>query len=110
MRNKDIQTAHQAFASSAPINFDSPWAQRESDWPAIKDIALLACMAALFHDFRKANAAFQRKLVGAGRKADAYRHEWVSLRLFEAFVRRSGATIGGNTLPASRGRCCSVPD
>ena len=35
MRNKDIQTAHQAFASSAPINFDSPWAQQESDWPAI---------------------------------------------------------------------------
>ncbi|UYM64548.1 hypothetical protein N5938_22725 [Pseudomonas aeruginosa] len=44
-------------------------------------------MAALFHDIGKASQAFQAKLRNRGKPmADAYRHEWVSLRLFEAFV------------------------
>lgn len=58
----------------------------ENDWHSGEDIKLLAQMAALFHDIGKANAAFQAKLRGEGPLADAYRHEWVSLRLFEAFV------------------------
>lgn len=58
----------------------------ENDWHSAEDIKLLAQMAALFHDIGKANAAFQAKLRGKGPLADAYRHEWVSLRLFEAFV------------------------
>lgn len=91
MPSHDLPFALQTFASAAPINFDSLYAEHESNWPTIKNIGLLACMAALFHDFGKANAAFQQKLVSADRKADAYRHEWVSLRWFEAFVRRSGA-------------------
>lgn len=53
-------------------------------------IGLLAGLAALFHDFGKASDAFQKKLANAAktttRKADPYRHEWVSLRLFLAFV------------------------
>jgi CRISPR-associated endonuclease/helicase Cas3 len=85
----------QMFASAAPLDFDSLWAEHESHWPTIQDIGLLACMAALFHDFGKANATFQQKLTGSQphpkSKPDAYRHEWVSLRLFEAFVRRCGA-------------------
>ena len=51
-------------------------------------------IAALFHDFGKANAFFAQKLNNAKRSkqpiADPYRHEWVSLRLFEAFVRYYG--------------------
>lgn len=58
----------------------------ENDWHSGEDIKLLAQLAALFHDIGKANAAFQAKLRGKGPLADAYRHEWVSLRLFEAFV------------------------
>lgn len=61
----------------------------ENDWHSAELIRLLAGIAALFHDFGKANAAFQAKLQpGKSRKpqADAFRHEWVSLRLFEAFV------------------------
>jgi CRISPR-associated endonuclease/helicase Cas3 len=58
----------------------------ENDWHTAHDIRLLAAMAALFHDFGKANDTFQAKLRGQGKLADPYRHEWVSLRLFQAFV------------------------
>ena len=64
-------------------------ANDENDWHSAEIIRLLASIAALFHDFGKASSAFQAKL-HPGRSsqplADAYRHEWVSLRLFEAFV------------------------
>ena len=60
----------------------------ENDWHTANDIRLLAAMAALFHDFGKANDTFQAKLRGKGKMADPYRHEWVSLRLFQAFVRQ----------------------
>lgn len=58
----------------------------ENDWHSGEDIRLLAQMAALLHDIGKACAAFQAKLRQRGPLADAFRHEWVSLRLFEAFV------------------------
>jgi CRISPR-associated endonuclease/helicase Cas3 len=65
----------------------------ENDWHSGEDIRLLAKLAALFHDIGKANTAFQKKLTATGKPvADAYRHEWVSLRLFEAFVRHCGDT------------------
>lgn len=60
---------------------------RENDWHTAEDIRLLAEMAALFHDFGKSSLAFQKKLKTSTKPlADAYRHEWISLRLFEAFV------------------------
>ena len=62
----------------------------ENDWHHGEVIRQLATMAALFHDFGKANAAFQKKLEDSqkSKKAirEAYRHEWVSLRLFAALV------------------------
>jgi CRISPR-associated endonuclease/helicase Cas3 len=58
----------------------------ENDWYRAEDIRLLAIMAALFHDIGKASRAFQQKLKARVAMADAYRHEWVSLRIFEAFV------------------------
>lgn len=61
-------------------------ADDENDWHSAEIIRLLAGLAALFHDMGKASAAFQDKLRSNKMLADAYRHEWVSLRLFEAFV------------------------
>ncbi len=58
----------------------------ENDWRHGEIIRLLAALAALFHDFGKASTRFQGKLRHNHRGRDAYRHEWVSLRLFQAFV------------------------
>lgn len=62
----------------------------ENDWHAGEDIALLARLAALFHDLGKASLAFQKKLTSTRPVADPFRHEWVSLRLFAAFVGDDG--------------------
>lgn len=61
----------------------------EDDWNTGEDIRLIAELAALFHDFGKCNSAFQNKLRAprALPVADPYRHEWVSLRLLEAYVK-----------------------
>lgn len=58
----------------------------ENDWHTGQDIQLLTGMAALLHDLGKASLAFQRRLAGNLEERNQYRHEWVSLRLFEAFV------------------------
>ena len=58
----------------------------ENDWHAGEDIRLLARLAALLHDLGKANEVFQKKLKSPQAAADPFRHEWVSLRLFESFV------------------------
>lgn len=65
----------------------------EHDWHTAHDIRLLAAMAALFHDFGKANDTFQAKLKGKAKLADPYRHEWVSLRLFQAFVGQDADSV-----------------
>lgn len=58
----------------------------ENDWHHAEEIQLLSAIAALFHDLGKSNRAFQKKLKSKKPIADALRHEWVSLRLLEAFV------------------------
>ncbi|MFC0153457.1 type I-F CRISPR-associated helicase Cas3f [Xanthomonas dyei] len=58
----------------------------ENDWHTAEDIRLLAQLAALLHDLGKASIAFQARLRGNLRERNLYRHEWVSLRLFQAFV------------------------
>lgn len=60
--------------------------QDENDWHTGEDIALLTALAALLHDLGKACRAFQMRLEGKLQERNQYRHEWVSLRLFEAFV------------------------
>jgi CRISPR-associated endonuclease/helicase Cas3 len=61
--------------------------QDENDWHTAEDIKLLAALAALMHDLGKACEAFQRRLQGRGEDGpNIYRHEWISLRLFQAFV------------------------
>lgn len=58
----------------------------ENDWHTAEDIRLLAQLAALLHDLGKASKAFQDRLSGTLLEKNLYRHEWVSLRLFLAFV------------------------
>src|SRR5690606_30092992 len=58
----------------------------ENDWHSAHDIRLLAQLAALLHDLGKATVAFQRRLGGRLEERNRYRHEWVSLRMFQAFV------------------------
>lgn len=60
----------------------------EDDWHTGEVIYLLSAFAALLHDLGKACDAFQNRLAGKPHHqgANLYRHEWVSLRLFQAFV------------------------
>ncbi|MGB9098117.1 type I-F CRISPR-associated helicase Cas3f [Erwinia sp.] len=60
--------------------------ESENHWHSGESISLLASLAGLFHDFGKANQLFQNALQGTGKRFQPYRHEWVSLRLFRAWV------------------------
>lgn len=55
-------------------------------WRTGECCRLLTAMAALWHDVGKIGKAFQTKLVRGTPTSDAFRHEWLSLRLFQAFV------------------------
>ncbi|QNU44323.1 type I-F CRISPR-associated helicase Cas3 [Mixta calida] len=76
-------------SGSVPTNTTSGDILRQADensWHSGTVICLLAAIAALFHDFGKANQLFQRGLRGEVKGSQPWRHEWVSLRLFCAFV------------------------
>ena len=60
--------------------------QDENDWHSGDLIQRLADLAGLLHDLGKAIAAFQARLKGQLSGVNLIRHEWVSLRLFAAFV------------------------
>lgn len=58
----------------------------ENQWHTGELIRLLVDMAGLMHDLGKSIEAFQARLQGRLQGRNLIRHEWVSLRLFEAFV------------------------
>lgn len=58
----------------------------ENNWHTLEAIKLFSQLAALLHDLGKASVAFQERLAGKRQEKNLYRHEWVSLRLFQAFV------------------------
>ncbi|MBL4708351.1 MAG: type I-F CRISPR-associated helicase Cas3, partial [Flavobacteriales bacterium] len=59
----------------------------KDQWKTIVVIKYASAIAGLFHDFGKANVLFQEKLKGmTASKGEPYRHEWISLRLFQSFT------------------------
>lgn len=59
----------------------------ENDWHTLREIHLFAVLAALWHDMGKACAHFQERLRQTGiMERNLLRHEWISLRIFQAFV------------------------
>lgn len=81
----------------------------ENGWSNGALITLLTGVSALLHDIGKACDNFQEKLLRAtvesndGRnprplQANEYRHEWISLRLFQAFVTRANSNAKASNL------------
>lgn len=65
----------------------------ENAWHHLPLLTALAALAALLHDLGKATQAFQDRLCNPGlRERNHYRHEWVSVRLFQAFVGQDDDT------------------
>ncbi|MGR6982023.1 type I-F CRISPR-associated helicase Cas3f [Testudinibacter sp. P27/CKL/0425] len=56
-----------------------------SEWEnhCIASIQIIATLAALLHDLGKSTVGFQGKLRQSAVKGDPYRHEWISLKIFE---------------------------
>ncbi len=62
----------------------------EDSWAFSQSLIVLTVLAALLHDLGKSSDGFQRKLRRAfDGKGDPFRHEWVSLRIFQAIVEKA---------------------
>ena len=58
----------------------------ENEWHYASSIQIIATIAALLHDIGKSTVGFQKKLRGRSKLGDPYRHEWISLKLFELMI------------------------
>jgi CRISPR-associated endonuclease/helicase Cas3 len=74
-----------------PVNSTSTnqlYRESSQDWQFLPVIRSLTCLAALLHDWGKANARFQQKLAREykGPGSDRLRHEWISCLLLKALI------------------------
>lgn len=58
----------------------------ENEWTHASSIQIMATLAALLHDIGKSTIGFQKKLLVGSKLGDPYRHEWISLKLFEIII------------------------
>lgn len=63
----------------------------QNEWTYLPLMKSIVAIAALLHDWGKANAFFQKKITQPGNLGDPLRHEWISCLLFQAFVFQSGS-------------------
>lgn len=59
---------------------------KKCDWIYMSQMAPVLALAALFHDWGKANDAFQKKLKSGVKTGDSFRHEWISCRLIASLI------------------------
>lgn len=58
----------------------------ENEWSYASSIQIIATISALLHDIGKSTVGFQKKLLVGSKQGDSYRHEWISLKLFELII------------------------
>ena len=58
----------------------------ENEWGYASSIQIIATISALLHDIGKSTIGFQKKLKEGSKQGDSYRHEWISLKLFELMI------------------------
>ena len=63
----------------------------ENDWAYASSMQIIATIAALLHDIGKSTIGFQNKLIKGSKQGDSYRHEWISLKLFELMIEGCNA-------------------
>ena len=84
----------QGFSPTNTTRADILRTDDENSWNTLEIIRILCGLAALFHDMGKATDHFQNRLCNAVTPIknfphirDPYRHEWISVRILQAFTR-----------------------
>ena len=77
-----------------PVNStQKEFSQFENDWHYLPLIKSLSAIAALFHDWGKATALFQKKLQNCSSLGDPIRHEWISCLLLQALIKTTESQV-----------------
>lgn len=91
--NKD-KFNEQGFVPANSTRVNRPHSDEQHDWHYLPVIQALTALAALLHDWGKANARFQKKLEKRyrGQQGDALRHEWISCLLLHRLISATDIT------------------